>query len=108
MSTSEIGSKVAELRELRRMAAELAEQISALENEVKAEMLRRDTDTLSGLDYKVTWKEVTSSRFDTEAFKSAYASLYTAFTRPGGFPPLRHCVRGAAALSCLDSRRGQR
>lgn len=42
MSTSEIGSKVAELRELRRMAAELAEQISALENEVKAEMLRRD------------------------------------------------------------------
>lgn len=82
MSTSEIGSKVAELRELRRMAAELAEQISALENEVKAEMLRRDTDTLSGLDYKVTWKEVTSSRFDTKAFKSAYASLYTAFTRP--------------------------
>ena len=80
MSTSEIGSKVAELRELRRMAAELAEQISALENEVKAEMLRRDTDTLS--DYKVTWKEVTSSRFDTKAFKSAYASLYTAFTRP--------------------------
>ena len=74
--------KVAELRELRRMAAELAEQISALENEVKAEMLRRDTDTLSGLDYKVTWKEVTSSRFDTKAFKSAYASLYTAFTRP--------------------------
>jgi len=82
MSTSEIGSKVAELRELRRMAAELAEQISALENEVKAEMLRRDTDTLSGLDYKVTWKEVTSSHFDTKAFKSAYASLYTAFTRP--------------------------
>ena len=35
-----------------------------------------------GLDYKVTWKEVTSSRFDTKAFKSAYASLYTAFTRP--------------------------
>ena len=63
MSTSEIGSKVAELRELRRMASELAEQISAL-------------------DYKVTWKEVTSSRFDTKAFKSAYASLYTAFTRP--------------------------
>lgn len=107
MSTSEIGSKVAELRELRRMAAELAEQISALENEVKAEMLRRDTDTLSGLDYKVTWKEVTSSRFDTKAFKSAYASLYTAFTRPA-VPPLRHCVSCVAALSCLDSRRGQR
>lgn len=82
MSTYEVSRKVAELRELRRMAAELSEQITSIEAELKADMSRKGTDTLCGPDFKITWKEITSSRFDAKAFKTAHASLYAAFTRP--------------------------
>ena len=63
MSNTEIQSKVNELRELRRMADEL------------------DADTLTGTDYKITWKTVTSSRFDSTAFKKAMPELAERFTR---------------------------
>lgn len=40
-----------------------------------------DTDTLTGIDYKITWKSVTSSRFDSTAFKKAMPELAERFTR---------------------------
>ena len=53
---------------------------------VRMTLVTNSTDNngriLGTVSSKGTWKEVTSSRFDTKAFKSAYASLYTAFTRP--------------------------
>lgn len=81
MSTIEISKHVAELRELRRMASEIAEQISSIENEIKAEMLSMNTDTLNGQDYKITWKLIRSTRFDSSAFKAQYAGLYEAFSK---------------------------
>ena len=81
MSAIEIGKHVAELRQLRRMAAELAEQIAAEENVLKAEMQRQGTDTLCGADYQVSWKCVTSTRFDSKALRSANRGLYDAFLR---------------------------
>lgn len=82
MSSIEISRHVAELRQLRRMAAELQEQITAEENAIKAEMTRRGVDVLSGVDYRVSWKSVVSSRFDAKAFQSAHSGLYAAFQRP--------------------------
>lgn len=63
MSNTEIQSKVNELRELRRMADELAAEIEAAQDAIKAHMTAIDADTLTGIDYKITWKSVTSSRF---------------------------------------------
>ena len=51
MSTVEISKHVSELKELRRMAAKIAEQISSIENEIKADMTLKNRDTLHGLDY---------------------------------------------------------
>ena len=55
MSNTEIQSKVNELRELRRMADELAAEIEAAQDAIKANMTAMDTDTLTGVDYKITW-----------------------------------------------------
>lgn len=81
MSNTEIQSKVNELRELRRMADELAAEIEAAQDAIKAHMTAIDADTLTGIDYKITWKSVTSSRFDSTAFKKAMPELAERFTK---------------------------
>ena len=62
MSINEMDSKV---KELRRMADELAAEIEAI----------------TGTDWKVTWKTVTSSRLDTTALKKAAPELAQQFTK---------------------------
>ena len=81
MSNTEIQSKVNELRELRRMADELAAEIEAAQDAIKAHMTAIDADTLTGIDYKITWKSATSSRFDSTAFKKAMPELAERFTK---------------------------
>ncbi len=61
MSVIEMDSKIKELRELCRMADELAAEIDALQDSIKAEMTARNVDTLAGSNWRVTWKNVTSN-----------------------------------------------
>ena len=81
MSNTEIQSKVNELRELRRMADELADEIEGIQDTIKAHMTAINADTLTGADYKITWKTVTGSRFDSMAFKKAMPELAERFSR---------------------------
>lgn len=76
MSVHEMDSKIKELRELRRMADELAAEIEAIQDSIKQEMTAREVDELSGSDWKVTWKLVKSRRFNSTAFKNTHADLY--------------------------------
>lgn len=81
MSANEMESKIKELRELRRMADEIAAEIETLQDAIKSEMTVRNTDTLTGTDWKVTWKAVTSKRFDSAAFKKTHGELYEQYTK---------------------------
>ena len=81
MSMNELEAKVAELRELRRMAGELAGEIAATEDSLKAYMTANGADELYGPSFKITWREVTSSRLDSKALKSAAPELYQRFTK---------------------------
>lgn len=81
MSIDIMNTKVNELRELRRMADELAAEIDSLQDEIKAEMTAREVDTLTGLDWKVTWKAVTSSRIDSKALKAALPDVAAQYTK---------------------------
>lgn len=76
MSVNEMDSKIKELRELRRMADELAAEIEAIQDSIKQEMTAREVDELSGSDWKVTWKLVKSRRFNSTAFKKTHVDLY--------------------------------
>ena len=69
MSVHEMDSKIKELRELRRMADEMAAEIETIQDGIKQEMTAREVDELSGSDWKVTWKLVKSRRFNSTAFK---------------------------------------
>ena len=81
MGHMELTSKVHELRELRRMADELAGEIEALQDQIKSHMNNLGVAELHGDDFKITWHEVKSSRFDSKAFKAAHGDLYGMFTR---------------------------
>lgn len=81
MSISEMNSKVKELRELRRMAEELNAEIEALQDSIKAEMAARNTNEISGTDWRITWKNVTSSRLDSSALKKAMPEIAAQFTK---------------------------
>ena len=79
MSTNEIVNKVRELRELQALIDEAAEQAEGIKDVIKAHMGTQEE--LRAGEYKVTWKTVKSSRFDSTAFKSTHRELYEQYTR---------------------------
>lgn len=81
MSINEMETKVQALRELKRKADELQAEIDSLQDTIKAEINDRCTDTLTGSDWKITWKPVTSQRLDTAALKKAKPDLVAMFTK---------------------------
>ena len=81
MSIDMMDQKVKELRELRRMQEELASEIEAIQDELKAHMDTYGMDTLLGLDWKVTWKAVTSNRLDSTALKKELPDIAARFMK---------------------------
>lgn len=81
MSTNELAGKVRELKELKAMAEELAAEITAIEDTLKAELTARNTDEMTVDVFKVRWTTVTSNRLDTTAFRKAMPDLAQRFTK---------------------------
>ena len=81
MGTIELDSKIKELRELRRMAEELQQEIDGITDTIKAEMTARNVDTLTGDDWKVTWKAVTSNRLDSASLKKELPDIAARYTK---------------------------
>lgn len=81
MLAKNLDSQIHELRELRRMADELAAAIDTIQDAIKAEMTAAGVDVLTGSDWKAVWKPVTTSRIDTAALKKALPDLAAQFTK---------------------------
>lgn len=81
MSTQELTITARELKQLRLMADELAAEIKALEDAIKAHMEEQDLDAISTTDVKITWKTVTSNRLDTTALKKARPEIVALYTK---------------------------
>lgn len=79
MSESAMTAKIRELKELQRMADELAQEIAAIQDTIKAEMEAMQTEELIVDVYKVRYTTVKSTRLNTTAFKKAMPDLYKAF-----------------------------
>ena len=81
MSMNDLENKVAELRELKRMQEELAAEIAATEDSLKAYMAASGADELHGPSFKITWKEVASSRLDSKALKATAPTIWERFSK---------------------------
>ena len=76
MSTNELTTKIEALQEWERLMEEAKAEAEALRDEIKQEMLNRDTDELEAGQYIVRWTSVLSQRFDTTAFKKVMPDVY--------------------------------
>lgn len=81
MSTIEITSKIEALKDLESLIEEAKAEVEALRDEIKTEMLNRDTEELEAGQYIVRWTSVLTQRFDTTAFKKVMPDVYKAYTK---------------------------
>ena len=65
MSINELEAKARELMEVRKEIEELETMKTAIEDAIKYEMAQQGAETLTAGDYKMTWKVVTGTRFET-------------------------------------------
>ncbi len=81
MSANEITAKIEVLKDLETLIEEAKAEAEALRDEIKAEMLNRDTEELEAGQYIIRWTSVLSNRFDTTAFKKVMPEVYKAYTK---------------------------
>ena len=81
MSTIEITSKIEALKDLESLIEEAKAEAEALRDEIKTEMLSRDTEELEAGQYIVRWTSVLTQRFDTTALKKVMPDVYKAYTK---------------------------
>ena len=81
MSTIEITTKIEALKELEALIEEAKAEAETLRDEIKTEMLNRDTEEMEAGQYIIRWTSVLSQRFDTTGFKKAYSELYKDFIK---------------------------
>lgn len=80
-TTNEMIKKINELKELERLIDEAKQEVEALKDEIKEEMLLRQVDELDVGTYIVRWTSVLSNRFDTTSFKKVMPEVYKAYTK---------------------------
>ena len=81
MSTIEITSKIEALKDLESLIEEAKAEAEALRDEIKAEMLNRNTEEMEAGQYIVRWTSVLSQRFDSTAFKKVMPDVYKSFIK---------------------------
>ena len=81
MSINEMEKKIATLKEWEDLLEEAKAQVEALKDEIKAEMLSRNTEQLTAGRYNCRWTSVLSNRFDTTTFKKEHAEMYKQYTK---------------------------
>lgn len=82
MSMKELDQAAKDLLAVKAMIAELEAEAEALTDKIKTAMVDQGKEVITGNGWKASWKNVTSSRFDSKAFKAAHADLYTAYSKP--------------------------
>lgn len=81
MSTNEMEKKIAALKEWEELFEEAKAQVESLKDEIKAEMLSRNTEEMTAGRYICRWTSVLSNRFDTTTFKKEHAEMYKQYTK---------------------------
>lgn len=81
IETIKLSAKIEELRELKALIEEAKAEAEKLEEEIKAEMLKQNTEEMIVGTHIVRWTTVLSNRFDSTAFKKVMPDVYKCYTK---------------------------
>lgn len=81
MSTNELEMKIKKMQEWEELANEAKAEAEALRDEIKSEMLTRNTEEMTAGKYICRWTSVLSQRFDSTTFKKEHAEMYKQYTK---------------------------
>lgn len=81
MSTNQITRKIEALLEWEKIMEEAKAEADALRDELKQEMMIRNTEELTVGQYIIRWTSVLSQRFDATAFKKVMPDIYKVYTK---------------------------
>ena len=81
MSTIEITTKIEALKELEALIEEAKAEAETLKDEIKQEMMARETEEMEVGQYIIRWTSILSQRFDSTSFKKVMPDIYKAYTK---------------------------
>lgn len=81
MSTNELENKIKKMQEWEALAEEAKAEAEALKDEIKAEMLAKNTEEMEAGRFICRWTSVLSNRFDTTTFKKEHAEMYKQYIK---------------------------
>ena len=81
MANNDLLNKINALNEWEELLEQARQEADAIRDEIKQEMLARDTDEMEVGQYIVRWTSVLTQRFDSTSFKKAMPDVYKAFTK---------------------------
>ena len=81
MSKIELYYLIEALREWESVMEEAKAEADAIRDQIKAEMIARETEEMEVGNYIVRYTSVLSNRFDTTAFKKVMPDVYKAYTK---------------------------
>ena len=81
MSRNELIAKIEALNEWEQLMEEAKAQAEAIKESLKEELMERNVEELEAGSYIIRYKTVSTSRFDSTAFKKHYTDLYKAFLK---------------------------
>ena len=81
MSKNEMLAKLELLNEWEKIIEEAKNEAEELRNEIKAEMEERGLEEMIVGNYVIRYKTISTSRFDSTAFKKYNVELYKAFLK---------------------------
>ena len=81
MANNELLNKIEALNEWEALMTEAKEMADSIRDELKAEMLQRNTEELECGQYILRYQTIVSNRFDNSAFKKLMPDVYKSFIR---------------------------
>lgn len=81
MSANQIMKKIESLQEWEKIMEEAKAEAESLRDEIKQEMINRNTEELTVGQYIIRWTSVLTQRFDATAFKKVMPDIYKAYLK---------------------------
>lgn len=81
MANNELLNKIEALNEWQALLEEAKAEAEAIRDDLKAEMLQRNTEELECGQYIIRYQSIVSNRFDSSAFKRLMPDVYKSFIK---------------------------